>query len=529
MIFRAFHYSWRGAALLSSLALPLVYLGVFFVVLRRAAGRFVSADWARLTAFIALFGQTLTFKFAPGQVDHHGLEVILMTVALGCMAEVYSRPAASARWAVGAGGVFALALAIGLETLPWMMIAAAVTGMWALVLGKPAARSSAIFGGSLFLSSALCLAVSKPIGDWAAFDLLSFSSAYVALAGGIALALGGAAIFARLERRGVRVVLGGLSALALGALYLWRFPALLQGPYGAMNPKLAAVFFSNIEEAMPMVERWGLFKIAAHSFVPLLALGTSAVLAWREKEGRRWAWLLLASCVGAAYALTLFYQIRVHLYACLFSIIPLTAFAEKGWAWIGAHLEGRRRFGAEVLLVLLLGPLPTVFLPALQDGRSFNRGVLLFSAQNSKNACEIHSLEKVLNAPPYGNRKRRIANFVSQGPEILFYSPHEVMASPYHTNVRGNLESFDFFSTLDPAEAEKIARRNGIELVALCLNIPDMYLHGAPPHYVALPNGEVRMRPDDSFAGQLAFHKIPAWLREVPLPAPSNYLLFEVQ
>ena len=120
-------------------------------------------------------------------------------------------------------------------------------------------------------------------------------------------------------------------------------------------------------------------------------------------------------------------------------------------------------------------------------------------------------------------------NMTGQGSELLFSTPHEVMAAPYHTNLRGNMDSIDFFSTTDAAQAEKIARRDQIDLVVLCRNIPDMYLQGKGPHYVSFPDGGVRMVEDASLAGQLNLHKAPAWLTEIPINTPTNYLLFEVK
>jgi hypothetical protein len=261
-------------------------------------------------------------------------------------------------------------------------------------------------------------------------------------------------------------------------------------------------------------------------------LGFFASLSFlRRAEGeKKWGWLLLASLLAAAIALSVFYQIRVLLYALLFAIIPLAAFAERGWAWIGAHCRGRKRFWAEIALILLLGPLTAIFLPAREDGRSFNTGIVLFPAQTFDDSCSLGAVDRLLIRPPYAARAPlRIVNMIDQGPELLFRTGDDVLSAPYHTNVRGNLDALDFFSTPDAAQAEQIARRDGINLVVLCRNIPDMYLHDAGPHYVILPNGMVEMRPDSSLAGQLAFHKIPDWLTPVALPSPSNYLVFEVK
>lgn len=529
MLFRLFHYSWRGAALLGSFLLPVVYLAVFFAVLRATAARIIGSDWARLTAFIAMFCGALMFKFAPGQVDHHGLEAILTMIAVGLTAQIFARPE-QIRWAVFAGITLALSLAIALEVLPWVALISTVIGLWATFSGTKVARSTAAFGVSLFVSSAALLALDKPLAEFFQPDLLSYSIAYVALTGGIALALLVASGAVCIQNIKLRCILTASIAAALGALYLWRFPDLLGGPYGAMDKKLAALFFANLEEAEPLIKRYGVFKSLSMLAPSLLGFVASLSFLRRAQGDKKWGWLLIASLLGPAFALTVFYQIRVLIYASLFAIIPLAAFVEQGWAWVGTHCEGRKRFWAEIGLVLLIGPLTTIFLPALQDGRSFNTGVMLFPAQSFDDSCEMRGMEQLLSAAPYAERAPlRIINMIDQGPELLFRTPHAVLSAPYHTNVRGNLDALDFFSTTDMDHAEQIAKRDGINLVVMCRNIPDAYLDGPKPHYVIYPDGGIKMRPNASLAGQLAFHQIPLWLTEIPVPAAPNYLVFEVK
>jgi hypothetical protein len=528
LLFRLFHYSWRGAALLGSFLLPLIYLGLFFFFLRIVAERFASKEWSRLSTFIVLFAPILMFKFAPGQVDHHGLEAMLTIAALGLTTRVFERPD-RIRWAIAAGGVFALSTAIALEVLPWMVLASAVLGLWTLAKGRNAARSASAFGLSLFMFGAAFLVFDRPLADIFNPDLLAYSIAYVALMGGIAAALLGAAGMTLIKNVKTRFLLGVGLAVALGAVYLHRFPSLLAGPYGAMDEKLAALFFANLEEAIPLIKRYAPFKAFLCIFIPVLSLIVSLSFVRKEKDHRKWSWILLASFLAASIGLAAFYQIRVMIYAEAFSVIPLVVFVERGWVWIGRHYEGRRRFWAEIWLVLLIGPLPMILTPALLDGRSFNVGVLLFPAESVDTTCDIHSVGAVLNSPPYKDRKLRIMNLISEGAGLIFYTPHEVMSAPYHTNVRGNLDSVDFFSTTDAAQAEKIAQRDGINLVVLCHYVPQMYLKGNEPHYVGMPNGMVRMLPNNSFAGQLSSSKIPGWLKQIPIPQPSNYSLFEVK
>jgi hypothetical protein len=206
---------------------------------------------------------------------------------------------------------------------------------------------------------------------------------------------------------------------------------------------------------------------------------------------------------------------------------------KDGWLAIGRTYQGRQRFWAEIWLLVLVGPLPTVLLPAIVDNRPFNTGILMFSAHNSGDACEMTVLSNVLNFKGiYGDKPLNIMNMIDQGPELLFRSPHTIMSAPYHTNVRGNLESFRFFRTHDPEEARKIAEKNKIDLIVMCRAISTIYTE--------TDNGRVRVAtmgedgkpmppPDANFAEQLIYNKKPDWLREAHFPMLDKFMIFEVK
>jgi hypothetical protein len=530
-LFRSFHYSWNGAALLSSFLLPVLYLGGLFFALDKSAARLINPNWTGLTPVIALFASALMSKFAPGQVDHHGLEGILIILATGFAYGVFARPS-EIRWAILCGLALALATAIALEVLPWLSLISAILGFWAVVIGKPSRASILAYALSLFVGSICFLFLERPLSEIATTDLLSYSIVYVELTAGIAFALLGTVILAPIANMRVRMIACGLIALLSAGFYLAFYPALFSGPYGAMDKRLAQLFFDNLEEAEPLIDRFSLYKIIV-TYVPLLiALATSVFLVLEGKKGdqKKWGWLLNAVLLSVSLTLALFYQSRVLIYALLFALVPLTAFCEYGWQWIGRGFVGRPRFWAEIGLLMLIGPLSSVLLPALSDERSFSGGVMLFPAQGFDDSCAMHDLVKILNKPPYAERAPlRILNIIDQGPELLFRTNDMIMSAPYHTNVRGNLDALDFFSATEQAEAEKIIRKDGINLVLLCRRIPDMYLHAKGPHYVLTPDGAVKMLPDDSMAAHLALHESPAWLQEVPLASTSNYVMFEVK
>ena len=119
----------------------------------------------------------------------------------------------------------------------------------------------------------------------------------------------------------------GTAAIA-GFFYLKAFPALITGPYGAMNADLARLMFGAITEAQPAVRlAHSAVDVFLYSIWPLMALA-AAIVFLRDKKNKQdiWLWGMATLLLAAHLLLGLFYQIRFLVFAQLFCIIPLTAF-----------------------------------------------------------------------------------------------------------------------------------------------------------------------------------------------------------
>jgi hypothetical protein len=99
------------------------------------------------------------------------------------------------------------------------------------------------------------------------------------------------------------------------------------------------------------------------------------------------------------------------------------------------------------------------------------------------------------------------------GAPILRYTPHRVLAGPYHRNVEGDLEALEAFIGTDE-EALRIVRRDGITLVASCPGNDE--------------TRDLETRAPDGLMARLARNDIPAWLAPVPGTLDQSLKLFRV-
>ena len=524
--------SWITAATIAAAIWPLVLLMVLFASLRWTATAFVSRDWRNLAPFVALFAPVVMFQYMPGRVDHTGLIIIMVTLALGCVLSVMTQPERR-RWPLLAGTLLAIGLAVALEILPWLLLLAAWIGFWMLWQGRLLARAGVLFGLSLYLTACALLALLRPPAVWMQPDLLWFSSAYVALCGMIACCLVLAALLNNLPHHWLRLLLGGLVAIGAGTAFLLHLPQLITGPYGDVQPRLADLLLQNIGEAIPLnnsVKSVPDLLIALA--LPLLGL-LACFAFWHDAKGQqRWQWLLLLLLLFTAVMLATFYQKRFLTYAQLFSILPLMAFVQQVLGYVSALLHGGKLLTAKVGLILAVGFLPGILLPAINENRSLYPDLVLFPMLHSVSGkeCRMNILSQILLLPDYyGDHPRRIMAMINEGPELLFRTPHSVYAAPYHTNVKGNLLALDFFSARDPAVSERLAHDHKIDLVVMCTTVPKLYLGESGGGLVKLDDPHWQASAEPRFVEQLAMGKIPEWLNQPQLFLLQNYLVFEVK
>jgi hypothetical protein len=534
----------KGAATIMAMIEPLFLLAGLFLAVKQLAAHFVPRNWAGVSAYVMIFMGALMFLFTPGHVDHHGLDVLLVALALVCVFRMMEEPKRLV-WGLGAGFFMALNLALALEILPWLIVISSTVVLFAIARGGAAARNGLAYGLALFLAGAFFLAVTRRPAEFFAVDLLTYSIVYLLFTASVALVLAGIAVVAD-----DRPVWRGLVGLSLGAatalLFFNRFPALLQGPFGGVDPALARLMLNGLNESESLLQRGPLISTIISTLSGWLALGYGLLVFRRFPTGKRWPWSLLLALLVGSLGLSIFYQCRFISIMGMFATIPLTVLVQRGWAWAGAHRAGRRKVWAEIGLLLLVGPLPAVLVPALLDSRTFNTGVLLFPVEKDAGGeafCDMYGLENMLRNPKtFGARPRVIMNTMDSGPELLFRTSHQVLAAPFHTDVAGNLDTERFFSTYDPAEAEAIARKRHIDLVLSCYMMPRIYVgidaKGQPTDSKDAPPSPPFIGPGSKFGpgGKFKAHFIqllaagraPPWLKRVAAPGANNYFVYEV-
>ena len=353
----------RGAvATVEAAFLPLAFLVLFLGVLKKAARPLAGDDWAGVTAFIALFAGYTIYLFAPGQVDHHGLEALLAIAVFGCLI----RP--QMKWAALAGFLTAAGPVVGLDFAPVLVLFALWIGIRGVIAGGAAADAAAFFGLALFLSSAGFLLIDRPPPLWLVHDRWSIGSI------GCGAGCRHRDLFSW-RRSGIPRETSGMALYCRraacpcgGSAFLIAFPEMWHKSFGAVGTELTQRLFDNTDENRPALARYG-WSVRFLTLM-LWCATVSVSVCGRSCAARvRYAgYGLLVFLLIVTTSVGLFYQYRFMYYAQAFNILALAPLLRDGWAWLPRRYQGCPLCAAQLGLILLIGPLPELLLPALTDG-----------------------------------------------------------------------------------------------------------------------------------------------------------------
>lgn len=412
--------------------------------------------------------------FAPGRIDHHGLQIVLVEAMALTLLD--KRP-------LLAGLAAGASLLVGVETAP--VIAAAMLWLGALWIDER--RAVAGFGLGLLAAALAGFALLRP-DIWPAdrcdgFTPPLFASMLIAGLGWAGLGV----LAPRLPDRRWRLCAGAaLGALALAAIWMVA-PACLASPYGPTDSLLARVWPDKVGEYGGLL-RQPPGRAIAFMGLPLVALATAAAFVARERECRP-EWLLIGGIVAIAVAASLV-QLRGAWFAAAFAA-PVLA------QWV-ARISGRGFVWLTAVWLLSAG----LVWQAVGRAVAPRPDAAAESCTNRETLAALDRLDTGTFAAP-----------LDLGAYLIGRTQHRSLAGPYHRNASGNRALAEFFLST-PEEARYQASLWTIDYVALC-----------PTPTGGLPPALLQSR---GLAAHLLNGAAPDWLEPVSLIG-SDLLVWRVR
>lgn len=488
---------------------------------------------AFLTVLLLYIQPGILIYLAAGRPDHHGVLLLLLILVVGCLIRALAGGPQAPRWAAAAGIAQGLALTISIEALIACLLGLVATGaVW--LLGRNDGLRVARHHATALLATAVCgVACTIPVSEWNLTETDRLAPPYLIALATVALFWIGLRFFPATTRFHSRFWIGIAGATLSVSVTLIIAPALLQHPQLAWDPRIGELWVSSVREYHPLAHGWRNWPAALLIWVGP-AVVVLPILALQLSKGRHNLLALLPQAFlfsgTLVFGVLTILQIRWCTYFEVFVILPWASLLVSALQ----SLENRQNGGNQslrttasrvgLILAFTLGfPLaglvvrtltlpPSTPLPPAAASAPPPSG----SSLSTPEKADLRSLSNWLNNPEWElSGPETILTLLDFGPELLYRTPHHVIATPNHRNADGILYLYDTFKAPSSESRERLERKR-ITLIVLCPG----------SHEAQFYNQE---NPADSFYRDLVAGKIPDHLR--PLPTPENlngFLVFRV-
>ena len=450
-------------------------------------------------AFIALFSAGSTNgMFMPTRIDHHGWQLALLSIAVAGIADPKR-----ARGGATLGLASALSLAIGLELLIYLALAAAAAVLF-WIDDRDEKRRLAVYAVTLSGGTALgFLVFASNANRLAVCDALSPVWLSDAVLGG-ALLFGLAALSPADWKRRLALAAGAALVIALFHAFMW--PHCLSRLEG-VSPEVQRLWLDNVREARP-IYRHGWQVATMMLAIPLTGVVGWALLSWRNRGDRAlFRRSLGAAAPALAATLLLLWQTRTGPAAQMLGVVGAIAFV-----WILGPLVKTARWpfvrtlGFVVVAMIGFGaivPLVMQFIPAKKQTA---REIAIAKANRQCNS--LPALRPVAQQP-----KGVVFTFVDLGPRVITVTHHDAVAGPYHRNGQQIADIMNTFRGGE-AHARGTMAKYRADYLLICPNSSTTTIFMAKA-----PKG---------FYAQLQRGQVPGWLAPVELPRDSPFKMWKV-
>lgn len=457
---------------------PLLLFGLYGWVLYRGVRHSFGERAAILAVLVATQTFGITNQFQPGRVDHHNLQVIALLGLAACMI------CGGVRSGLIGGGLAALSLAIGLEGLPSVAVAALyLVGDWCL-RGRLARPTLSGFGFGLGAAAPLLFAAQTSPGLWAAPRCDALSPPWLFLASaGLIFVLGATWIGDRLATIGRRAALAAACGAVMLGVFAMAFPACLGGPFPGMPALVRDHWLLTVNEMASVRKLVAGGQWEALVFHPVVALASLAAtwLAWHGGERR--AWSVAAVFLWPGLILGLF-QFRGLYIASGFVPLVAGAVLDRALTHAAEPGAGARRWraallGGSMVSTLWMAPalLGEVLLPASRTAPD----------PGGSATCQSDAAVGPLAALPPGT----VLAPISLGPSILLRTSHSVVAAPYHRAVPGLEAAIEGLGGTE-ADLNRVLTAFRIRYLVACPARPADDLQAEPAFATRLAQGEAQ-------------------------------------
>lgn len=426
---------------------------------------------------------TFMFLFTPGQVDHHTLllTIFLMQLNAAVKLDIYSEERKSALLLGALGGLGLWASVEYLAPLGALML---WLGYVWIRRGEIQPLVGTACGVLLVLIPAFLL--EQPPADWGLLEYDALSILHICLMTCTLLAaLALEWINQRLRTPRARLLAAGLAGSFLFLMMHLAFPHFWLGPLAAVTPEMKAIFLDTVTEMQPAYTITSFWVMAAWFMGCMTIPKLFAVVRRNEKHADGVILILGMVCF---FSMMMFISWRWCSYLTSVTLLALALWLDRFAAERKLSFPQVFWLGVAIVLFPLVMILTSYALDAEPKGNRFEETC----THAEEEALRVDYISTALG----GAAPKTIMLDQDYGPMMLYFTPHNMVASNYHRNAQGFKDLYAFFHAQGHEDAKAILQKRNVAMVVMC-----------PP--VESIKGEY------PFIAALFTATPPDWLREV--------------
>lgn len=482
---------WHEAILFAGIWIsPVLHVATAIVMLWALPpilGRAGACVAAGLTATQVAF---LSFAVVE-RADHHMVFPLVIVMAVGFLARAFE--SGDKAQAARAGAAIAVGIWIGPEFMVAMAVAIAICGIRWLVDVPGAISVNRGLSIGLAVSLVIALLIERG-GQVLAIEYDRLSLFHVTCAAMVLMfwaVIEGAAGRKAYLQVPWRLLSAFFGAALMALVIVVVFPGALGYPFAEVDPAFMRIQSAISDYAGATSPRSVLLYVGP----ALLALPWAVYRAIGYEQ--RWSWVLLLAMLAVFVGFTLGW-VRWSLYAGTFSVIVLADMLIAADRWLNERFQSPQRILAKlpVIIVLIFGPAAVAL--AIPSGKAGEGPV----------ACPVEALAHWLDEAYEDGPPRNVLAAANFGPEILYKSRHQVVATLSHRNTDGILDGYRLMISSDLEAVRAMIELRDIDLIAIC---PD----SGAESYIR------RDLSDGAFQTVLLSGSVPEGFREVTVTGES--------
>lgn len=439
---------------------PLIGL-LAFVTLLYGAIRISPVQNAGLLLALAVFATpNLQFYFRPGFADHHALQSWLWMLTF-----VFCAQKPSFRNAALIGFFLALSLWVSVEA---MFLIAGVFALFGLLSFRQPAylKPTALLAISTALFSSAALLIEIPPGDVlerVTYDSISIVHVFVLWL----CAFGTAALIPLFGATpGTGRKLAGIAAAGgiLAGVLMMTFPKFILGPLAETDPLADKYLFSVVNDAVPLYRARG--QLLAW-MLPAGVMALAALAALLRRRRAAWKDLALAFllCVTWGMVVTqvrwIYYLLPIQVFVLATRLpVVLRYYRPQLPRILKAMNEREMTYAAIFALMIFASVSDRISPPPAVMGQSSCSLQLVRAVQHGV-------LQETLGAPP-----QTVFVHPNYGGVVQFFSPYSIIATYYHREVQGLVDTDSISTAASAEEVRGTLRKRNVRGMLVC---PDAY------------------------------------------------------